>query len=131
LLFILVPPQILLAFAPRFTRWIRRSPVIQNSSVCRPSPCPFWVHRCLVLLCWTASRLIHTVGVDTGIYPASTFSCSISTHLCVRRLMVASIFAGQEPAVNFSKHCFRISIAAIVCLVIPGEIQEWPVAFID
>src|SRR5699024_6968263 len=122
LLAILVPPQILFAFAPRFTFWIRRSPVIQYPTVCRPSPCPLGVYRCLVLLGWPACRLVHPVGVDAGINPAPTFGCSIGTHLCVRRQMFASVFTGQEPAVNFSKHCFWIGVAAVICLVIPREI---------
>src|SRR5699024_6228603 len=66
-----VPPHISLAFTPGLTIGIGRGAVIQDPSVRRPGPTPFRCHPMLLLARLTAGRLVHAVGIDTAIDPAS------------------------------------------------------------
>src|SRR5699024_4520048 len=94
----------------------------------RPRPGPLRIDRRLVFFGRTASRLVDTIGVDTGINPAPTIGSTIGAHLGIRGQMLSSIRTRAESAVDFCQHRFWVRIAFIVELVVPDKIQQWAVS---
>ena len=120
---LLVPPDVLLAFAPGFSFRVGRGPVVEDSSVHRPRPAPLVVR----VVPWPAvAGLVLTTGVDAGVDPTPAS----------RRTVVLEI---GEPSNGFSRLDLVAAylledaldvrlIMVALCRIVPGQRLYGPVA---
>src|SRR5215212_329085 len=71
LLLLLVPPDVLLALAPRPTLGVGRRPVVEDAAIVRPHPAPLRGHYVLVARRLAPSRLVYPLGVGARVDPTA------------------------------------------------------------
>ena len=90
----LVPPDVLLPFAPRFAVRVGRRPVVEDPPVGRPRPAPFRLAPPLAAVRHAVGRVVHAPGVHPGVDPAPGRRRSVGAQRGVGGKQVAGLRAG-------------------------------------
>src|SRR5699024_10351138 len=105
---LVIPPDVLLALAPRSPVRVGGGPVVQDSSIAGPCPAPIPLARARPTARYTIGSLVDTVGVHTGIDPAARGCRTVGQQLPVRRERPAGIRPGHVVTVDLGQHRFRV-----------------------
>ena len=123
-----VPPDVLLAGAPRPPVGAGGGAVVEQPAVRGPHPRPVGVHPFLLGLGRTQRGMVHAVGEDPGVDPAAAVGGAVRAHLGVGRERLSGPLAGQEAAVDLGQHGRGVGVAVLVQRVLPGEVEQRTVA---
>ncbi len=132
---LLVPPDVLLPLAPGFARRVGRRPVVEDPPVGRPGPAPLRLAPSLAAVRHPVGRVVHAARVHPGVDPAPGRRRSVGAQLGVRGEQVARLRAGQVAAVDLLEHrrwigLARIGLVVLAGRIIPGQVQQRPIAVI-
>src|SRR5664280_2143119 len=125
-----VPPDVLLALAPRLALGIGRGAVVEDAAVRRPRPAPVEGGEGLLTAGLAVGGVVDAVGIHPGVDPATPGRGPVGLHLGVGAQRLALLVAREVTTLDLREHRLSVRIAVLVSGVVPRQVQQGPVAFV-
>src|SRR5699024_6641933 len=125
---VLVPPDQLLALAPRPSLRIGGGPAVEDPPTGGPGPPPGGGAPGLVPAERAAPGLVKAVRVDPGVDPAPAVGRAVAPHLGEGGQRPAGALALEVAAVDLGEHRLGVGFSVLGPRVVPGEFEDRPVA---
>lgn len=123
-----IPPDVALAFAPRFAVRVGRRAVVEHPPVGGPRPAPLRLAGRRTAVGHPAGGLVDGVGVHAGVDPAAGGGRAVGAQLGVGRQRVRGL--ADPVSVDLGQHRLPVRVAVLVGGVVPGQIQQRPVPLV-